>query len=336
MPTMSSSGFSVGLRLVAGLVCGALVLATHAGTARADDYPSKPIRLVVGYPPGGGNDVVAREIAPRLGKELGVAVIVDNRPGANGVIGTDFVARAAPDGYTLTAAGLTPLVLSAFTYKNLPYDSVKDFTGITTVATTPIIFAVSPSVPIHSLKELISTARDKPGKLNFSTVGTGGSTRLILELFNMTAGVKIQYISYKGGAQALSDLLGGHVDGMAIDFPVLYSLVKEGKLRGLAITSPQRSSLLPDLPTVSELGYPALTAGNWYAVMAPPHTPKAIVDKLNAALVTVANTPEMKKVFLADGLESMTQPSSAAFETFLKSELDRWGKVVKTSNIQAE
>lgn len=318
------------------LALGTLLPCAAQAQAKADTWPSRPIRLVVGYPPGGANDQIARQLGPRLEKVLGQTVVVENRAGADGVIGTRAVAQADPDGYTLALAGLSPLVLSAFTFPNIPYDSRKDLVGASTVASSPIMFAVNPTLPVKSFADLVAYAKQHPGKLNFATAGAGGSTRVMLELFKQTTGVDVGYISYKGAAQALTDLIAGRVDAMAIDFSALYPMVNQGKLRAIAITSEHRNDLLPDVPTMKELGYPKLQAGNWYAVVAPAATPAPIIQKLNAALVKVAESDEMRQAFDPMGVESMTQPSSAAFSQFLNAEYDRWGKVVQAAGIRAE
>ena len=304
--------------------------------ASAQEYPSKPIRLVVGYPPGGANDIQARQIAPRLAEVLGTPVVVDNKPGANAALGAEFVAKAAPDGYTLLAGGLTPLVLNLLTYKKLPYDPVKDFIGVSTVASTPILFAVRPGVAANSLAELVRLAKAKPGGLNFATTGTGGSTRVVLELLNQSAGVDIRYVPYKGAAPGITDLLGGMVDGMAVDFPVLYPFVKEGKLRGLAISSEARNPLLPELRTAAEQGMPELTCGNWSSLMVPAKTPRAIVERLHAAMNKVVRMPELRQQMLGIGFVPEASASPEAFSAFMQSEIARWGKVIKAAGVEAE
>ncbi|ALM83620.1 tripartite tricarboxylate transporter substrate binding protein [Bordetella sp. N] len=308
---------------------------THAEDA-AKDWPSKPIRLVVGYPPGGANDQMARQLAPRLGKALGASIVVENRAGADGVIGTTFVAQQPPDGYTLALAGMSPLVLSAFTFSHVPYDAHKDLVGASTVASSPMLFAVSPSLPVKTFQDLVAYAKAHPGKLNFATAGSGGSTRVMLELFKQTTGADVHYISYKGASQGLTDLLGGRLDAMIIDFSVLYPLVQQGKLRALATSGAHRSPLLPDVPTVTELGYPKLAAGNWYAVVAPAGTPAPIMDKLNKAVVQIANSEDMTKAFAGMSVEAMTQTNRADFGRFLQSEFDRWGHVIQAAGIKAE
>ena len=294
------------------------------------------MRLVVGFPPGGSNDIVARHLAPRLGEILAVQVVVENRPGANAIIGTEYVAKSPPDGYTLTLASVSPLVISPFTYAKIPYDTVNDFAGITTVAMTPEVIAVHPSVPAHSLKELIALAKARPGKLDFSSSGNGGLPHLVIELFKTVAGVNVQHVAYKGAGPALTDTLGGQVHGIAVDFPVLYPHIKAGELRGLTVASERRNPLLPDLPTSAEQGMPKLFAVNWFAILAPAKTPRAAVDKLHASLLKAANSPDVKERFVSVGVETMTLASPDAFAAFLKEELVRWGKLAKESGARAD
>lgn len=323
-------------KILSGVVSGALVLAAVVGVACAQDYPSKPVRLVIGFPPGGSNDIVARILAPKLTELLGAQVVVENRPGANATIGTEYVARSAPDGYTLTLASVSPLVISPFTYSKLPYDTVNDFTAITTVAMTPEAVSVHPALPVRSLKELIALARSKPGKLDFASSGNGGLPHLTIELLKTIAKIDVLHVPYKGAGPALTDVLGGHVPGFIIDFPVVYPHIKGGRLRGLVVTSENRNPLLPDLPTSGEQGFPKLLSVNWFAVMAPVKTPRPIVEKLHAALVKAATSPDVKERFTAVGVETMTIKSPDAFASFLKEELVRWGKLAKESGARAD
>ncbi len=317
-------------------IVGALIAAAVISVAHAQDYPSKPVRLIVGFPPGGSNDIVARHLAPKLAEVLGAQVVIENRPGANAIIGTEYVARSAPDGYTLTLASVSPIVISPFTYSKIPYDTITDFAAITTVAMTPEVIAVHPALPVRSLKELIALARAQPAKLDFASSGNGGLPHLVIELFKTTARVNVQHVPYKGAGPALTDLLGGHVQGIAVDFPVLYPHIKGGKLRGLVVANKTRNPLLPDLPTSAEQGLPSLYAVNWFGILAPARTPRPIVEKLHAALLKAANSPELKERFVGIGVEAMTQPSPDAFTAFLKEELVRWGKLAKESGARAD
>lgn len=316
------------------LVAGIAVAFSAAGAAQ--DYPAKPIRLIVGFPPGGSNDIIARYIAPKASEALGQQVVVENRPGANATIATEFVARAPADGYTLTLASASPLAISPHTYSKIGYDTPRDFAGITTVAMTPELVAVHPSVPARSLKELIALAKAQPGKLNFASAGNGGLPHLAIELFKSAAQVNVQHVPYKGASPAAVDVIGGHIEGMIMDLPAIYTHVKQGKMRGLALAAEKRTPLMPDIPTAGEQGLPALIAVNWFAIMAPAKTPRAVQEKLHATFTRVANAPEMKERFTAIGIESMTSPTPEAFAKFLQNELVRWGKVAKASGARAD
>lgn len=327
---------STSLRTAASLAAAAAALALTAAAAVAQGYPAKPIRLILGFPPGGSNDVVARIVAPRLGELLGTQVVVENRPGANATIATEYVARAAPDGYTIMLGSASPLAISPFTYSKLGYDTPRDFVGIGQIALTPELCAVHPSVPARSLKELVALARTRPGKLNFASSGNGGMPHLALELFKSLAKIDLQHVPYKGAGPAAVDLIGGHVDGMIIDFPALYPHVKAGKLRPLFLAAEKRIGLLPDVPTSAEVGYPSLIAVNWFAIVAPIKTPRAVVDRLHAGFAKTMATPEVKERLLAQGVETAMSPSPEAFAKFLRSELDKWSKVAKESGARAD
>ena len=321
------------LAAVTAVVCAA----SHAQTPPTGPaYPSKAIRLVVGFPPGGSNDIVARLIAPKLTQLLGAQMIVENRPGANATIGTDLVAKSPPDGYTLTLGSASPLAISPFTYPNIPYDTLRDFAAITTVASTPELLGIHPSLPARNLKELVALAKSQPGKLDFASSGNGGLPHLAIELFKKIGGANVVHVPYKGAAPALTDLLGGHVHGTIIDLPVLLPHVKSGKVRAIAITAEKRTALLPDLPTSVEQGLPGLIAVNWFAIMAPAKTPRPVVEKLHGAIVQAATAADMKDAFSAQGVEAYVQPSPEAFTTFLRNDLQRWEKVAKESGARAD
>jgi tripartite-type tricarboxylate transporter receptor subunit TctC len=321
----------------AGLnVAGVLLAGVMASGVWAQAYPHKPIRLIVGFPPGGSNDIVARILSPKLGDIIGAQVVVENRAGANATIGTEFVAKSAPDGYTVTLGSASPLAISPHTYSKLPYDTVRDFVGVTTVAMTPEALAVHPALPVRDVKGLIALAKMHPGKLDIASSGNGGLPHLAIELFKTLAGVNLQHVPFKGAGPALTDLLGGHVQAMIIDFPVLFPHMKSGKLKGLALAAEKRISLLPDLPTSAEQGLPGLIAVNWFAVMAPQKTPAPVVTRLHGALVKAANAPDLKDRLAALGIEPYTKSSPQEFADFLRDELVRWGKVAKASGARAD
>jgi tripartite-type tricarboxylate transporter receptor subunit TctC len=315
------------------LAAAGMLVAVCSGAAA---YPDKPMRLVVGYPPGGANDLVGRHVARKLSEFLNSPVVVDNRPGANGIIGCELVAKSAPDGYTLLFAGMTPLVLNPLTFAKLPYKTLTDFTGITAVASGPVVIAVHPGVQANTVQELIALAKSVPGKINFATVGTGGFTRVNFELLKSTAKVDIRYIPYKGGAQAITEVLGGHIEAIALDLAPLMSFVKSGKLRGLGITSEKRNPELPALPTMIEQGMPEMTGGNWYAVLGPRNLPASVVATLYSALTKGMNAPESREKLAAMGVEPMISANSQPLARFITSEFSRWEPIVKAANIQSE
>jgi tripartite-type tricarboxylate transporter receptor subunit TctC len=325
---------SSALRGLSALACLA-VLAVSTQPARAQDtYPSRPIHMVVGFPPGGSNDIVARLLAPKLGEILGTSVVVDNRPGANAIIGTDYTVRAAPDGYTITLGSASPLAISPHTYSNMPFDPLKDLVGITTVAATPELIALNPKVPARTLQELVALSRTR--EVTFSSSGNGGLPHLAIELLKIASKGRIVHVPYKGAGPAITDAVGGHVDGIIVDLPALYAMVNEGKLRAIAVTNTHRADVMKDVPTSAEGGLPTVLAFNWFAVMAPAKTPKPIVDKLYQALVKTVQSPDVKASLAKLGIEPFVQPSPEAFASFMKSETVRWGEVARASGAKAD
>ncbi|MFC4278326.1 Bug family tripartite tricarboxylate transporter substrate binding protein [Achromobacter aloeverae] len=324
------------IRAGAGAAAIALLAAAClAGPAAAEDkYPSRPIHLVVGFPPGGSNDIVARIIAPKLGQILGGSVIVDNRAGANAIIGTEYTVRAAPDGYTITLGSASPLVISPHTYSNMPFDPLKDLVAITTVAATPELIALNPDVPAKSLKELVELSRKRD--ITLASSGNGGLPHLAIELLKIASKGRIVHVPYKGAGPAITDAVGGHVDGIIVDLPALFAMVSEGKLRPIAVTDNHRASIMPDIPTSVEGGLPTVLAFNWFGVMAPAKTPKPIVDKLHKALVQAVNSPDVKASLNKLGIEPFTQESPEAFAGFMKSETVRWGEVARASGAKGD
>lgn len=305
------------------------------GPTHAQDYPNKSISLIVGFPPGGSNDIVARLFAPKLTELLGQSVVVLNKSGSNGLIGTDFVAKAAPDGYVITIASTSALVISPHTFQKMPFNTLKDLVGVTTIAQTPELLAIHPSVPAKSLKELIALSKTR--RVTISSSGSGGLPHLAIELLRGAAGSgDIVHVPYKGAGPAIADLLGAHVDGIIVDLPPLYPLVQDGRLRAVAITNTQRAVLLPDTLTSVEQGFPEMLAFNWFGVMAPAKTPQPIVDKLYAALIRAANSPELVEAMRKVGVEPFVQASPKAFGEFLQKETDRWGVVARASGAKSD
>jgi len=310
------------------------VLAALPGCAAAQNYPAKPVRFVAPYPAGGVNDIVARVLGGRMSPALGQQWIVDNRPGRGGNIGTDFVAKSSPDGYTLVHGGMGSLTLGPFLSK-VPYDSVRDFAPITLTARAPNVLAVHPSLPVKSVKDLIALARAKPGALNYATPGVGSTPHLAAALFVSMTGVKMVHIPYKGGAPAATDLVAGQVP---IGFAPIASLlphIGSGRVRGLAVTGLQRSAALPNLPTVSEGGLGGFEMSPWFGVLAPAGTPADIVAKLNQELVKILRSPEVATQLAAQGVEP-AHSTPDEFLAVIKGDLQKWGKVIGEAGIKGE
>lgn len=312
----------------------ALALLTLAAPVLAQDYPSRPVRLVVGFPPGGSNDVVARIIGPKMGQILGQPVVIENRPGANATLGTDHVAKSPPDGYTITLGSLSPLVIALATYAKIPYDTAKDFAPINTVALTPEVIAVHPSVPVKSLRELVELAKKQ--QVTLSSSGNGGLPHLAIELLKKESKGNFLHVPYRGAGPAVTDTVGGHVNGVVMDLPAVAAQVRAGKLRGLAVTGLERTSVLPDLPTVAEEGLADVYAVNWFGLMAPKGTPPAVVAKLNDALLKVTAQPDVREQFAQAGVAVYTQASPAAYQKFIEEEIFRWGKIARDAGAKAD
>ncbi len=323
------------LRALSALVTvAALVLAPVAG-AQAPAYPAKPIRLVVPFPPGGATDILARAVAQKLTEAWGQQVLVDNRPGAGGNIGSELVAKAAPDGYTLEMGTVGTHAINASLYAKMPYDHVKDFVPVILVAGVPNVLVVHPSVPVNTVAELIAYAKANPGKLNFASSGSGTSIHLSGELFKVMAGVQMTHVPYKGSAPAMQDLLGGQVQLMFDNLPPSLPQIKAGKLRALAVTSATRAPALPDTPTVAEAGLPGFEASSWFGILAPAGTPPAIVAKLNAEIARWLATPEAKEKMLALGANAVGG-TPEDFARHIAAETAKWAKVVRDSGAKVD
>lgn len=302
--------------------------------ASAQSYPAKPLRIVIGFAAGGGADILARTLAPRLGEALGQSVVIDNRPGAAGHIANEHVARSAPDGYTLLM-GSPGLVTYRSLYAKQTYDPERDLTPVSLVGVVPNLLVLHPSVPAHTVKQLIALARGRPGRFNYASPGIGTSLHLAAELFKAMAKVEIIQIVYKGGAPAVADLMGGHVDLMFDVLPSSLPHVKSGRLRAIGITIGHRSALLPEVPTVAESGLPGYQAITWNGLLAPAATPREITEKLAAELARVLRTPEMKERFVAIGTETASN-TPEQFRTFLREETDKWTRVIRDAGIKLE
>ena len=319
--------------LKALLVAGALLAGSLP--AWAQPYPNRPLRIVVPFPPGGGTDIGTRIVAQKLQEAWGQAVIVENKPGAAGIVGTELTAKSAPDGYTFMMGNIGTHAINVSLYKKLAYDPVRDFAPVSMVADLPLLLLVHPSVPANSVKELIVLAKSQPGKLNFSSSGAGGSMHVAAELFKSMTGVDMVHIPYKGGAPAVADLLSGQV---ALSFSTVLETiqhVKAGKVRALAVTNDHRSIALPDLPTIAEAGLPGYQSISWLALFAPAGTPKDIVNKVSAESVRILKLPDVKERLLAQGAEPIGSTPEQLAAT-LAADIAKYAKVIRESGYKPE
>ena len=314
----------------------ALVALTWLGLAdaRAQDFPSRVIRVVVAFPAGGPTDFVARLLADKLKPLLGQNVIVENRPGANGAIGADYVAKGETDGHLLFLTTVGAVAITPHLSKP-NYDTLRDFAPVTLVMRPTTILVVKPDTPVNSAKELAALARDKPGAIPFASTGSGSTTHLALELYQSAANVKFLHVPYRGAAPALTDLLGGQVLALFADTPVLLPHIRGGKLKPIGAASAQRNTMLADVSTLAEQGFPDTVADNWYGLLAPAKTPPAVVAKLHDAVVAVLDSPDMRAKLIESGA-TPAPTSSAEFGKILSDELARWGRVVREKNIKED
>jgi len=315
-------------------VAAALSGAVSTALAQADSYPTRPIRFIAANSPGGGLDITARAIAPKLTAALGQQVIVDNRAGAAGSVAAELVAKSQPDGYTIMVGSIGGLAVNTHLYKNLGYNPLRDHAAITWATSGSNVLVVHPTVQAKSVKELIALAKAQPGKLTYGSSGAGNAGHLAGELFNGMAGVSMVHIPYKGGAPAMLDLLAGRIQLIFSSAPTAVPQVKNGKIRGLAVTTARRSVVLPDLPTVAEAGVPGFEADNWYGVVTVAKTPPAIIKRLNAELVKALHMPDVKQLLLTQGLEVRTS-TPQEFAAYIRSEYEKWAKVIKAAGIVA-
>jgi tripartite-type tricarboxylate transporter receptor subunit TctC len=306
-----------------------------AGVARADDYPSRPIRLVVPYAAGGGADSVARIVAKRVSETIGQPVVIENRGGAGSIIGTELVSNADPDGYTLLLGQSGPISINPAIYRKLPYDPVKDFAPITMTTAYPYIMVVNAKLGVKTLQEFVALARSKPGALNYGTTGVGAANHLITELFDSKAGIKMTHIPYRGTALAVTDLLAGQVQMVFADSVTALPHMKAGTLIALAVTSKERSPIVPDVATISESGYPGFDAIGWHGILAPAHTPPAIVDRLNAEILKALKDPETASLLEKQAMQTVGN-SPQAFAHFIEQDIAIWKEVAEQAKVELQ
>lgn len=328
--------YSAVRRRLTAAVLGAPVAASLPGFATAQEsWPSKPIRLIVPFTPGGATDILGRIVAQELGKALNVSVLVENRAGAGGNIGAEIVAKAAPDGYTILMCTISTQSINPSLYPKLPFDAGKDLTPVTLVATVPNVLVVNPSVPANSVQELIALAKSRPGKLNYGSSGNGSSVHLSGELFKSMTGTFMTHIPYRGSAPAVADLMAGQLDLMFDNLPSVIAHIRSGKLRALAVTSPKRSASLPELPTIAEAGVPGFDATAWFGVMAPTGTPAQAVNRMQQVLARALATPEIRERLLGLGAEGVGN-TPEAFGQFIRAETAKWANLVKISGAKID
>jgi tripartite-type tricarboxylate transporter receptor subunit TctC len=297
-------------------------------------FPSKPVTIVVPYPPGGSNDTFARELGKKLGEVWKQPVIIDNRPGAGGSIGAAVVSKAAPDGYTLCLLS-SSFTTNAAIQANLPFDPINGFAPVAMVSKGPMLLTVNNNIPAKNLAEFLALAKSQPGKLNYGSSGTGSTNHFATELFMRAAGIQMTHVPYKGMPPAVTDLIGGHADVLFASAPSIYQHVKAGKVRGLGVSTERASAVVPDLPSIQESGVRGYSFELWWGILAPPKTPPEIVNAINAEVNRIVATPEMREVFLREGAEPATM-SAPQFANTIKTEIEGWKKVAKDANIKPE
>ncbi len=319
------------------IACFALALTCIAQTpavAAAESFPTRPIRLISPFAPGGGNDIISRSLGSAISKGLGQSIVVDNRPGANTIVAMEILARATPDGYTLLTTSSSQAT-NATLYAKLPYDSIKDFSPVSMVGVSPLVLAVNPALPIKSVSDLIAAAKAKPGSIMYPSAGTGNSTHLGGALFAAMADIQLTHVPYKGLGPGLLDLMAGRLHVVFSTAPSAIPHIKTARLRGLAVTTAARSNLVPQLPTVAESGVSGYEAGSWYGIIAPADVPRPIVARLNKEITAVLATPDFREQLMNAGADPMPN-TPEQFSAYLKSEITKWAKVIKLSGAKAE
>jgi len=317
----------------AGAVIWAVALLCAASGACAQGYPAKPIRIVVGFPPGGGNDIIARMVGAKMQENWGQPVVIDNRPGANSIIAAEFVAKSAPDGHTLLVNATGGMSVNPVLYTKLPYDSLKDFVAISMVGSFPLVLVVHPSVPANSVQELVAYAKANPGKLNYSSGST--AFQVASEMFKQMTGTDLRHIPYKGSAASITAVMAGEVQMTIVDTPPLVSQIRAGKVKAVAVTSAKRASAMPELPTIAESGVPGYEMVLWIGVFAPAGTPRDVAEKLNAEVVRIVRLSDIREKLDAMGVEPLGNTQEQMAE-WMRREIAKYGPVVRAANIKAE
>lgn len=303
--------------------------------AHAQSYPTKPVRLVIPYPPGGGTDTIMRPFVQYLSERLGQPVVIDNRGGAGGSMGMEAVARATPDGYTILAGLTAQLAVNPALYKKLPYDPIKDFAPITLFADGPYLLVVHPSLPVKSVREFVELARKRPNEITYASSGNGSGGHLAAELLTNMTGIKMLHVPYKGGGPALTGLLTGEVQALFAPYASAQGHIKSGRIHALAVTTARRPKAIPDIPTLAEAGVPGYDSGVWYSLLAPAGTPRTIIDRLHRETIAVLNNPEFAKLLAEQAIDPIgNTPEELA--QYIKSEIDKWAKVVKEAGVRIE
>jgi tripartite-type tricarboxylate transporter receptor subunit TctC len=322
------------MRQAFGWIAAASMLLAAAGS-HAQSWPGKPIRIVVPFSTGGPTDITTRNIAPRLTELLGQPVVVDNRAGANGIIGAEVVAKAPPDGYSLLMATASVAAINMVTYKNPPYDTLRDLQPLSPIMTTGSLLVVHPSMPAKSVKDLVALAKAKPAAITFGSAGTGGTLHLLLEMLLSEARIRITHVPYKGAAPAVTDVIAGQINGMFVDLPVISPYVKSGKVRALAVASKERSQYFPELPTTKEAGFPGVEMTNYYGLLVTAKTPREIVTKLHEAIVATVKTPSVREKLMEVGADPKTMAPDE-FARFIREDIAKWDKLIKSVGIRIE
>jgi tripartite-type tricarboxylate transporter receptor subunit TctC len=314
-------------------IIAALMLAAHSGASHAQDYPTRPLTIIVPYVPGGSTEISARLVGQRLEARLGKPVLIENKPGAGTVIGTTAVARAAPDGYTLLMGTPTPMAINVAVYKNLPYDPLTSFIPLAMVGQSPFLLIVNPSLPVYSVRDLVAYAKQNPGRLSYGSGGPGAPHHLYAELLKSMTGIEMTHVPYKGSLPALNDVVAGHIQLMFCDIAPAIGMVEAGKVRVLGVSTANRVAAFPGVPTVAEAGVPGFAVAGWFMLFAPAKTPPSIVNKLHGELKSILPEPEMKDQISKLYLQPMETPSVEDMQSFIKSEIARWGKIVQQAGI---